>query len=254
MYYAISRQHYSQLSGGGMAQEKNRLLKMQELSQATGVSGGTIRYYVRQGILPKPLKTHRNMAYYDESYIDRIRAIKELQEKRYLPLNIIKMIVTSGDLSIEGEQRQIIKEMEKPLFEEALPGNSTKPMTREELSSHTGLEVEHIKALESMGMIDANDEERFDHECIRLAEIVAEIREIGLTEELEFQVEHLQVHVDLMEFLARKEIEIFTKRVVRKGMSPNQIHKLAQDAINTLNKILPILHRRMVRRITEELG
>jgi DNA-binding transcriptional MerR regulator len=234
--------------------KKTKLLKMQELTQATGVSGGTIRYYVQKGILPKPLKTHRNMAYYDEGYIERIRAIKELQKKRYLPLNIIKMITGSSDLSIDAEQKQILKEMEKPLFGDSLLNGTVRPMSREELSAHTGLEPEKIKALESMGMIEADAEGAFDQECIRLSEIVAEISAIGLTEELEFQVEHLQIHLDLMEFLARKEIEIFTKRIARKGMGAQQIHRLAQDAINTLNKIIPILHRRMVRRITEELG
>ena len=234
--------------------KNKKLLKMQELSRATGVSGGTIRYYVQKGILPKPLKTHKNMAYYDESYIERIRAIKELQKKRYLPLNIIKRITGSGSLSIDAEQRQILKEMERPLFDDALMNGNTPPMDRDELAAHTGIQAEHIRTLESMGMIEADDEGRFDRECIRLAEIVAEIRAIGLTEELEFQVEHLQIHMDLMEFLARKEIEIFTKRIARKGMSPGQINRLAQDAINTLNKMLPILHRRMVRRVTEELG
>jgi DNA-binding transcriptional MerR regulator len=233
---------------------KKKLLKMQELSQATGVSGGTIRYYVQKGILPKPLKTHRNMAYYDESYIERIRAIKELQKKRFLPLNVIKMIVGSKGPSINSEQRQILKEMEKPLFADTLMGKDAQPVSREELAAHAGLEPDQVKALESMGMIEADKEGRFDQECVQIVEILTEIREIGLNEELDFQMEHLQIHLDLMEFLARKEIEIFTKRIVRKGMSPSQIYRLAQDAINTLNKILPILHRRMVRRITQELG
>lgn len=231
-----------------------KMLKMQELSQATGVSGGTIRYYVRQGILPKPVKTHRNMAYYDESYIQRIRIIKELQEKRYLPLNIIKMIVSSRDLAINGEERRILREMERPLFGESLLSGNARPMTREELCEHAGFEEENLKVLESMGMIEADGDGRFDQECVQIVEILSEIRQIGLTEELDFQVEHLQIHLDLMEFLARKEIEIFTKRIARKGMSSDQIHRLAQDAINSLNKMLPILHRRMVRKITEELG
>jgi len=234
--------------------KKKKLLKMQELSRATGVSGGTIRYYVQKGILPKPLKTHRNMAYYDESYIERIRAIKDLQKKRFLPLNIIKMIVGSRGPSINSEERQLLREMERPLFQDSLLGNNARPVSREELCARTGAEPEHLEALESMGMIEADAEGRFDHECVQIVEILSEIRDIGLTEELDFQVEHLQLHLDLMEFLARKEIEIFTKRIVRKGMSPAQIHELAQGAINTLNKVLPILHRRMVRKITQELG
>ena len=116
--------------------KRRKLLKMQELSQATGVSGGTIRYYVQKGILPKPLKTHKNMAYYDESFIERIRAIKELQKKRFLPLNIIKRITGSGNLSIDAEQRQILKEMEKPLFDDTLVNGNTQPMDREELAAH----------------------------------------------------------------------------------------------------------------------
>ena len=56
----------------------------------TGVPPGTIRYYINEELLPKPLKTHRNMAYYDQSYVGRIKLIRELQEKRYLPLSIIR--------------------------------------------------------------------------------------------------------------------------------------------------------------------
>jgi DNA-binding transcriptional MerR regulator len=233
---------------------KKKLLKMQELSQATGVSGGTIRYYVQKGILPKPLKTHRNMAYYDESYIERIRAIKELQKRRFLPLNIIKLIVGSRGPSMDSEQKQILREMDRPLFEDSLLNGNDQRMSREELSAHTGIEPEQTAALESMGLIEADEQGRFDQECVQIVEILSEIREIGLTEELDFQAEHLQIHMDLMEFLARKEVEIFTKRIARKGMSPEQILKLAQDAIDALNKMLPILHRRMVRRITQELG
>jgi DNA-binding transcriptional MerR regulator len=237
-----------------MPAKNKRLLKMQQLSHATGVSGGTIRYYVQKGILPKPLKTHRNMAYYDESYIERIRAIKDLQKKRFLPLSVIKMIVGAQGPALNGEQRQLLREMDRPLFEDSLLGDDAQPMSREELCERTGVEPKQIQALESMGMIETDAEGRFDPECVQIVEILSEIKEIGLNEELDFQVEHLQIHLDLMEFLARKEIEIFTKRIVRKGMSPAQIQRLAQDAIHALNKILPILHRRMVRRITQELG
>ena len=144
--------------------------------------------------------------------------------------------------------------MEKPLFADSLLDNSARPMSREELAAHAGIEPDQLQALEAMGMIEADEEGRFDRECVQIVEILNEIREIGLNEELDFQVEHLQIHLDLMEFLARKEIEIFTKRIARKGMSPSEIYALAQDAINALNKVLPILHRRMVRRITQELG
>ncbi len=233
---------------------KKRLLKMQELSQATGVSGGTIRYYVRKGILPKPVKVHKNMAYYDESYIERIRMIKQLQEKRYLPLNIIKMVLEANDISsLKAEQKRILKDIERPLFKSSLSDNHTVPLNKDELAEHTGIPMEDIEALESMGIISQDAEGHFDRECIRIAELAAELRDVGLTKELDFRVEHLQIHQDLIEFLARKEIDLFTKRIANKGMSLKEISTLVDNSIEVLNKIIPFIHLRMIRKILDEI-
>ncbi|MEW6444237.1 MAG: MerR family transcriptional regulator [bacterium] len=235
---------------------KNKMLKMKDLSRATGVSSGTIRYYVQEGILPRPIKTHRNMAYYDQSYVERIRAIKELQTKRYLPLNIIKMLLESKDFSLSGEQKRLVKDMDKPFFEDqALPDSPPcNPMTREELASHLGIQPKDVQGLESIGIIQADGDGRFDRESILIAETTAELRGSGLTEELEFQVEDLRIHADLIEFMARKEIELFTKRVAQKGLPADRVSTIAQGAVAILNKMIPILHRRMIRRILKELA
>ena len=42
--------------------EAHGLLRMRELAEATGVSAGTIKHYLREGLLPEPVKTSRNMA------------------------------------------------------------------------------------------------------------------------------------------------------------------------------------------------
>ncbi len=69
------------------------LLKISRVSRATGVSTSAINYYVRIGLLPPPLKTHKNMAYYDPSYIQMINYIKRLQFQKHLPLERIKEIM-----------------------------------------------------------------------------------------------------------------------------------------------------------------
>ncbi len=226
---------------------------MKDLSHATGVSSGTIRFYIQKGILPKPLKTHQNMAYYDESYIDRIRAIKELQSKRFLPLSIIKEMMEANNFSLSIEQRQLLKEMEKPLFEDWIFNSNQDPLDKKSLSEHAGLSLEDINALERIGMISLDQNGLFDKECIQIAEILAELRKIGLTEEHDFHVEHLQIHQDLIEFMARKEVEIFTKRIDPGDLSPKEVISLAQEAVDILNMAILILHRRMVRKAIEEL-
>lgn len=68
-------------------------MKIKELVQRTEISKETIHYYIREGLLPKPRKRCKNMADYDESYIEKIRRIKELQYNHFLPLAVIKEIL-----------------------------------------------------------------------------------------------------------------------------------------------------------------
>ena len=43
------------------------LLKISELAERSGVPVATVRHYLREGLLPEPVKTSRNMAYYPPS-------------------------------------------------------------------------------------------------------------------------------------------------------------------------------------------
>jgi DNA-binding transcriptional MerR regulator len=68
-------------------------LKMSELAERSGVSAGTIKHYLREGLLGEGadiVRTSRNMAYYPADYVERIQLIKRLQEERFMPLRVIK--------------------------------------------------------------------------------------------------------------------------------------------------------------------
>ena len=54
-------------------------LKMSELAGRSGVSAGTIKHYLREGLLGDDdgvVRTSRNMAWYPPEYVERIRLIK----------------------------------------------------------------------------------------------------------------------------------------------------------------------------------
>jgi len=82
--------------GSPVPQDKPRL-KMKALMEATNSSKATILHYVQKGLLPKPVKTSRNMAYYDPLSIDLIKSIKYLQSRYRLPLSAIKEIIKGQD-------------------------------------------------------------------------------------------------------------------------------------------------------------
>ncbi len=63
--------------------DQTRKMKVSELAAASGVSAPTIHFYVKEGLLPRPFKTGRTMAYYTEEHLEGLRMVKSLREAKY---------------------------------------------------------------------------------------------------------------------------------------------------------------------------
>ena len=97
------------------------LLRMGELVEASGVPAPTIKHYLREGLLPEPVKTSRNMAYYPPEFVDRIRLIKRLQEERFMPLKAIKGVLDEGT-----DRAEALLALEDQILDRALAGERTR--------------------------------------------------------------------------------------------------------------------------------
>jgi DNA-binding transcriptional MerR regulator len=71
-------------------------MRMAELALASGVSRDTIHYYLREGLLPKPLKSGKTVAYYEDAHLERLRLIRRFREEKYLPVAVIRRLLESG--------------------------------------------------------------------------------------------------------------------------------------------------------------
>jgi len=92
------------------------LLKISQLAERSGVSAGTIKHYLREGLLEGDVvKTSRNMAWYPPEFVDRIRLIKRLQEERFMPLRAIREV-----LEDDPERAARLVELEDRILERAL--------------------------------------------------------------------------------------------------------------------------------------
>jgi len=76
-------------------------MKISELSRRTTVPKETIHYYVREGFIPRPRKKGKNVSDYDESFVERILLIKQIQDHFFLPLSLIKQIIKRQNKSSE---------------------------------------------------------------------------------------------------------------------------------------------------------
>jgi DNA-binding transcriptional MerR regulator len=84
-------------------------LKIGEIAKRSGTPASTIRYYVQEGLLPKPEKANEKMAYYDEACIERLQVIGQLQAKRYFPLYLIKNILRRMDEGLSLTEAEAVE-------------------------------------------------------------------------------------------------------------------------------------------------
>jgi DNA-binding transcriptional MerR regulator len=73
-----------------------------DLADRAGVSIRTVRYYIQQGLLPKP-EARGPGAHYKEEHLDRLLLIKRLQ-KEHLPLAEIRRAIESGRVENSAPQ------------------------------------------------------------------------------------------------------------------------------------------------------
>lgn len=72
-------------------------MKISELSDRSGLPVQTIKYYIREGLLPKGAATAATRAEYDDRHLDRLRLIRALREVGDLPIASVQRLVTAVD-------------------------------------------------------------------------------------------------------------------------------------------------------------
>ncbi len=92
-----------------MTGENNRHpehMKISELSSYAEIPATAIRFYIREGLLPQPLKTSKTMAYYTEEHLKSLFEIKRLKGKG-LGLEEIKESVKNKELEKSPTEEKI---------------------------------------------------------------------------------------------------------------------------------------------------
>ncbi|MFO0761147.1 MAG: MerR family transcriptional regulator [Byssovorax sp.] len=90
-------------AGERPAGEAESTLRMADLVARSGVARETIHFYLREGLLPKPRKAGRTVAYYGEEHLVRLRTIRRLREEKYLPLAVIRRLLDSPAAAAERD-------------------------------------------------------------------------------------------------------------------------------------------------------
>lgn len=156
------------------------MLKMKELVKATGLSKATILYYINVGLLPKPVKTNPNVAFYPASYVETLGFIKQLQTKHRLSLSQIK-----GILKQKSKGREVT-----PLIElnEVVFGKEEEiSYDHKSFSAASGLDKKSLDLALKLNLLNPKSKNRFDSEDVAVGRMLKRSLELGLKlEDLEY--------------------------------------------------------------------
>jgi DNA-binding transcriptional MerR regulator len=221
-------------NGATESDGQRELLRMGQLAEASGVSAATIKHYLREGLLPEPVKTSRNMAYYPPEFIERIRLIKQLQEERFMPLKVIREV-----LDADPDRARAMVELEDRILERALAGERTRTRAAE-VRERYDVPAEVLDRLEEIEVLSPNSR-GYTPSDVRIIEAISRFRAGGYEEAIGFTVYDTLRYKRAMEELVREEVEVLMERVAGK-MEPDRAMELIEAGAEPLKDLIAAMH------------
>jgi DNA-binding transcriptional MerR regulator len=220
------------------ANAEKALLKMGELAEASGVPAPTIKHYLREGLLPEPVKTSRNMAYYSPEFVDRIKLIKQLQEDRFMPLKAIKAV-----LDEDPERARALLELEDSILERALGGERTRTGAAE-VRERYGIPKEVLDRLEELEVLSPNSR-GYSPSDIKIIEAISRFRAGGYDERIGFTVYDTLRYKSALEELVRQEVDVVMNRLAGE-VPPERVVEMLEAGAQPLQDLIAALHTKLM--------
>jgi DNA-binding transcriptional MerR regulator len=191
-------------------------LKIGEIAKRSNVPASTIRYYVGEGLLPRPEKANEKMAYYDEACVDRLRAIQELKEKRYFPLYLIKNILRRMDEGLSLPEAETVENAVFGLADRVGRGL----VDRQAFLEVTGMTEKELKQAEKLGLLipftTGGDKPLYNDDDVRVGrDGVKKLAGVGM------ELHDLSFLVELGKKIVEKEMALRRKVVAGKSTREN---------------------------------
>jgi DNA-binding transcriptional MerR regulator len=217
---------------------ENGLLKMSQLAEASGVSAGTIKHYLREGLLPEPVRTSRNMAYYPPDFVERIRLIKQLQEDRFMPLRVIKRM-----LDDDPERTRALVELEDRILETAMAGEETR-VSRAELERRYDVPREVVERLVELGVLTPTSR-GYSPSDARIVEAISRFRAGGYDERIGFTVYDTLRYKSALEELVKEEVDVLLERLAVE-MDTERAVDMIEAGAEPLHDLISALHSKLL--------
>ena len=216
------------------------LLKIGELAERSGVPAATIRHYVREGLLPEPVKTSRNMAYYPPEFVERIRLIKQLQEERFMPLKVIRELLATADG--DPDRLRAVVDVEDRILERALAGEKER-ISAAEVRRRYDVPKEVLDRLAELDVLSPG-RNGYSPSDVRIVEAISRFRAGGYDERIGFTVYDTLRYKRALEGIAAEEVDVLLERLGE--IEPDQAVGMIEAGIEPLADLISALHTKLL--------
>ncbi len=219
------------------------LLKMSELAERSGVSAGTIKHYLREGLLGDEAeirRTSRNMAWYPPEFVERIGLIKRLQEERFMPLRVI------GELLRESPERvEALIELEDRILERAAAAAGERTRTsRRAVEQAYDVPRNVLERLEQLEVLTPNAR-GYDADDVKIIEAVSRFRAGGYDEAIGFTVYDTLRYREALQPLVEEEVRVLLGRLAGSVDEDRAVEIIASGA-EPLHELIGAMHAKLL--------
>jgi DNA-binding transcriptional MerR regulator len=224
-----------------MSVDTQGMLRISELAERSGVSSATIKHYLREGLLGDEddvLRTSRNMAYYPEQFVERVRLIKRLQEERFMPLRVIREV-----LGRDPERALRLIELEDRILERAIEASETGRVSRTRARETYDVPANVLDRLEELGVLTPNAR-GYDSDDVAIIEAISRFRAGGYEETLGFTVYDTLRYRQALEPLVEEEVRVLLDRLG--GMEADRAVGIISSGAEPLRDLIGAMHSKLL--------
>jgi DNA-binding transcriptional MerR regulator len=221
------------------------MLKMSELAERSGVSAGTIKHYLREGLLGSDedvVRTSRNMAYYPEQFVDRVRLIKRLQEERFMPLRVIRDVMAS-----DPERAARVIELQDRILELAAERDEEPParrLSRSAARATYDMPRNVLERLEQLEVLTPNVR-GYDRDDVAIIEAISRFRAGGYQEAIGFTVNDTLRYREALAPLVSEEVGVLLARLAGEVEVERAVEIISKGA-EPLRDLIGAMHSKLL--------
>jgi DNA-binding transcriptional MerR regulator len=218
------------------------MLKMSELAERSGVSAGTIKHYLREGLLGREdevVRTSRNMAYYPQEFIERVHLIKRLQEGRFMPLRLIREVVTD-----DPSRAVRLIELEDRILDRAIAAGEGSRVSRARVRKEYDVPENVLARLEELGVLTPGAR-GYDADDIKIIEAISRFRAGGYDEAIGFTVYDTLRYREALEPLVEEEVRVLLDRLAGE-VEVDRAVEIISSGVEPLRDLIGAMHSKLL--------